>query len=203
MEIEYNDYLRKRFKKISKIYDILALSNCIRKPPVKLVDIKPETKILDVCTGTGNLALEFAKYSNNVVGIDISSEMLKVANKKNKSGKVKFILMDATKLEFEDKTFDITSISTSLHEMPENVRIEVLKEIKRVTKNKVIVIDYCLGGRKLFKKLVYKIISLYESKYFNEFICEDLRNLISEQRFEIEIEKIVLGIFKIFVCKII
>ncbi|NAS89118.1 hypothetical protein C4E24_05205 [ANME-1 cluster archaeon AG-394-G21] len=49
-----------------------------------LIDKGDEIKILDVCTGTGTQAFAFAKRAYEVIGIDLSEEMLWVAKKKNK-----------------------------------------------------------------------------------------------------------------------
>lgn len=65
-------------------------------------------KILDVGTGNGSLALLFAEMGHEVVGIDISEEMLAVAIEKAKERGVSPDLRvgDAESLDFEDKSFD-------------------------------------------------------------------------------------------------
>ena len=199
---DYIPYLLKRFRKISKFYDPITfiLPDRLRKLPVALSGVTSKHKVIDVCTGTGNLAIEFAKYATEVVGIDISPEMLKIAQSKNSN--VKFIHMDATQLEFQDKLFDIASISTALHEMPFEVREKVLKEIVRITKQKVIVIDYTPPSNPIIRYLYTKIISIYESKYFIEFVSNNLKKLIHYVGLEIILEKKVFGIFSIFVCQV-
>jgi len=202
MEFEQNyiPYLLNRFRKISKFYDPLTfiLPDYLRKIPVALSGVNSNSRIIDVCTGTGNLAIEFAKYAKEVVGVDISPEMIKVAQSKN--SKVEFKLMDATKLEFPDKSFDIASISTALHEMPQETRKELLKEIIRVTKGKIIIVDYAPPANPVIRWLYKKIISIYESKYFREFVSNDLKELISSVGLAIALERKVFGIFSVFVC---
>jgi ubiquinone/menaquinone biosynthesis C-methylase UbiE len=56
----------------------------VRNKVADTIDSKAKIKILDVCTGTGTQAFAFAKRGYEVVGIDLSEEMLRVANKKNK-----------------------------------------------------------------------------------------------------------------------
>ena len=48
--------------------------------------------------------------------------MLAVARKKDQEGKVRFLQMDATKLDFLDKEFDVSAISFGLCDMPPEVR---------------------------------------------------------------------------------
>lgn len=197
----YLPYLLNRFKKVSKVYDFITflLPDSLRKVTVKLSGVNSKSKVIDVCTGTGNLAIEFGKYANEVIGVDISPDMLEIARSKN--SKVKFILMDATKLEFLDKSFDIASIVTALHEMPKEVREKVLNEIKRVTKDKVVIVDYVAPKNPLLRSLYIKLISLYESKYFNEFVNDNIEKLITKCGLTIELQKKLFGLFSVFVCK--
>ncbi|RLD16122.1 MAG: hypothetical protein DRI36_06120, partial [Caldiserica bacterium] len=70
---DYKNYLLKRFKWVSKIYDLLcAPTKNIRKAPLKLLPIKKSTKILEVGTGTGNISIELSKHSQLVFAGDIS-----------------------------------------------------------------------------------------------------------------------------------
>jgi demethylmenaquinone methyltransferase/2-methoxy-6-polyprenyl-1,4-benzoquinol methylase len=66
--------------------------------------------VLDVATGTGDIALELAEHTDSVVGLDLCPEMLgkgqvKVS-KKELEGRVDFILGDALALPFSENSFD-------------------------------------------------------------------------------------------------
>ncbi len=65
-------------------------------------------RILDVGTGTGFLALILAELGHEVVGLDLSEGMLRVARKKAKQRglKIQFKLGDAENLPFKDESFD-------------------------------------------------------------------------------------------------
>lgn len=65
--------------------------------------------ILDVGTGSGYFAILQAKQGHNVIGVDLTENMLKEASETAKEHcvSVKFIQMDAQNLEFENDTFDI------------------------------------------------------------------------------------------------
>jgi demethylmenaquinone methyltransferase/2-methoxy-6-polyprenyl-1,4-benzoquinol methylase len=94
--------------------------------------------VLDVCTGTGRGVLSIAESGCNIVGIDLSPEMLEVANRKIQEKKIQNISlrkMDAAKLELPDEHFDIAMSSFALHEMDYQFINQVLKEINRVLRH--------------------------------------------------------------------
>ncbi|MFH1449392.1 MAG: bifunctional demethylmenaquinone methyltransferase/2-methoxy-6-polyprenyl-1,4-benzoquinol methylase UbiE [bacterium] len=94
-----------------------------RKTLVEWARVKPGEKILDVCTGTGDIALEFAKkvLCKEIVAIDISEKMLLMAKQKGKKIKLQkeivFLLGDGLCLPFRDETFDIATISFGLRNL--------------------------------------------------------------------------------------
>jgi ubiquinone/menaquinone biosynthesis C-methylase UbiE len=75
----------------------------------------PGMEILDVGCGTGHFALKIASEGADVVGIDISNEMLGVARKKAKAAglHVPFILEDILHTSFEDERFDAAFTNTA------------------------------------------------------------------------------------------
>ena len=87
MDESYYRYTRGWFGKWAWFYNFIALPlTGIRNKVAEMIDeeYKDKIKILDVCTGTGTQAFAFAKKGYEVMGIDLSEEMLRVANKKNK-----------------------------------------------------------------------------------------------------------------------
>ncbi len=156
--------------------------------------------MLDVATGTGKQAFAFAKKGYNVIGIDLSEDMLKIANKKNKHKSVKFEAADATSIPFEDKYFDVSCVSFSLHDMPFSIREKVLKEMVRVTRPEgiIVIVDYALPRNKVCKYFVYHFVKSYESKYYPEFIRSDLEGLLRKSKIEIKDElSVFLGAIRI------
>lgn len=87
---------------------------------VKYARVNPGDNILDVCTGTGDIAIRFAQADDagEIVGIDLSEEMLQTARWKTKrkapGEKIKLLRVDALKLPFRDNSFDIVSIGFGL-----------------------------------------------------------------------------------------
>jgi len=146
-EKEYYSLIKKIFALWAPFYDAFVMPiSRLRDKVVDFTNARNSSKILDVATGTGKQAFGFAKKGCDVVGIDLSEAMLKVANKKNKYGNVKFEVGDATNLPFEDNGFDVSCVSFGLHDMPLTIREKALKEMARVTKTKgtIVIVDYSL-----------------------------------------------------------
>ena len=72
--------------------------------------LKPDMKVLDVATGTGNLAVPAARTGADVTGIDIAPNLIDQAIERAKAEGVdaKFEVGDAEALPYEDNTFDVT-----------------------------------------------------------------------------------------------
>ncbi len=110
-----------------------------RKKVIKMVAAKNPKSILDVATGTGDLAIQFAEKTNadRIVGLDLSEGMLSVARKKVSGkpilSKIEFIQADSEALPFAENTFDAITVSFGIRNF-ENLE-KGLSEIFRVLKN--------------------------------------------------------------------
>ena len=92
--------------------------------------------MLDVATGSGQfikMLMEALKDFRDFVGIDVHEKPLEYAKKQFKDKPVLFENMDATKLIYNDETFDTVGIQYSLHHMKELDK--VLSEMFRVLKS--------------------------------------------------------------------
>jgi len=92
-------------------------------------------KILDVATGQGefiSLLKDQLPGYISIIGIDESERSIENARTLFEDDKIEFQMMDAYKMSFPDDTFDIVTISNSLHHfaLPE----QILAEMQRVTK---------------------------------------------------------------------
>jgi len=100
----------------------------------KLMDIQPGEKILEVGIGTG-ISLPLYRRDADIVGIDISRDMIRQAGeKKQRLGyhNVKLCITDAAEMAFKNNYFDKVIASHSIAVIPKP--FETLKEIKRVCK---------------------------------------------------------------------
>lgn len=190
-EKEYYSLVKKVFAALAPFYDVItAPASRLRDKVVNFTNAQNGSKILDVATGTGQQAFAFAKKGYEVIGIDLSEAMLKVAKKKNQYSNARFEVADAMNLAFEDNSFDVSSVSLALHEMPLSIREKVLQEMVRVTKPKgtIVIVDYDLPKNKISRFIIYHFVAIYETEYYREFIKSDLESLLSQNRIEI-IEK--------------
>ena len=200
---DYYSYTSEWFRRWAPFYNLIALPlSGIRDKVVVMADAKKGAIILDVCTGTGSQAFAFGKRGCHVVGIDLSEDMLKVARRKNSYKKVRIEVADATKMPFEDGYFDVSCISFALHDMPHEVRHQILDEMRRVSK-RVVVADYNIPKRKLGRWFHIHVISIYESKYFKDFARRDLKELLQQHGLIVVKEAYgLIDIIKILVCEV-
>jgi demethylmenaquinone methyltransferase/2-methoxy-6-polyprenyl-1,4-benzoquinol methylase len=195
MDEEYYQYIKKWFNRWAPIYDIIDIPlSKVRDKVVDFTNARNDSRILDIATGTGKQAFAFAKNGYDVIGIDLSEDMLKIANKKNKYKNVRFEVADATNMPFENKYFDVSCVSFALHDMPLSIREKVLQEMVRVSKPKgiMVIVDYALPKNRICKYLTYHFVKSYESKYYPEFIKSDLEALLRKSGIEIKEELPVL-----------
>jgi ubiquinone/menaquinone biosynthesis C-methylase UbiE len=89
-------------------------------------------RILDVGTGPGYLPLRISEVlpGSEVIGIDVSEDMIRVARKNAEGKNVKFLVGNASEMPFEDDSFDLVVSTGSLHHWRNPVN--VLNEIYRV-----------------------------------------------------------------------
>ena len=131
------------FDTISKEYDSLnrVISFGIdvkwRKKVVDIVTQKHPENILDIATGTGDLAINLTKTkASKIIGLDISEGMLDVGRKKIIKKKleetIKLVIGDSENLAFVDNTFDAITVAFGIRNF-ENLE-KGLSEILRVLK---------------------------------------------------------------------
>jgi len=96
--------------------------------------------ILDMPCGTGRWTEFVIRKRMNYVGGDISMEMMNVCLQKHETVRKAFDLvqLDATALPFLDKTFDAVLTFKFLSLLPEEIRLDVVREMRRVTRSYLI-----------------------------------------------------------------
>lgn len=172
------------YKFIAKVYDLLDViyfKNYEKSPrKVILESIAEQDKILDLCTGTATSAISIAKVKTGVeiVGIDLSHNMLKVAeNKVKRAGirNLKLYQMDATQLSFKSNSFDKVLISLILHELDEELATKIIMEAKRVLKdNGEFIVTEWEPSQQLSKRILFAPLHYLEPKSYRKFIKKDL-----------------------------
>lgn len=153
------------FDNIAPYYDLLnrLLSLGIdkiwrRKAIALLAEDNPQT-VLDIATGTADLALEVARQLNpkSIVGLDISNEMLDIGRKKIAKKQLENLIRlqqgDSENLPFEDNTFDALTVAFGVRNF-EHLKLG-LAEMYRVLKpgGKVIILEFSRPTIFPFKQL--------------------------------------------------
>ena len=139
-----SDQVQEMFKDIAPGYDrandvlSLGLHKAWRRQALRFVALQPRGPVLDLCCGTGDFALAMKDLfveDLNVVGIDFVDRMLGLAQEKFEqrgvnSNRVHFIQGDATKIPFQDQTFELVTLGFGIRntDSPE----ECLQDVRRV-----------------------------------------------------------------------
>lgn len=132
------------FDSIAKRYDLLnrlislGIDQSWRRKTVRELKLGSNSRVLDLATGTADLALLIAKMHSDtrVTGLDPSVEMMAVGRRKIAAKKltkrVELIEGDAQQLPFEDNAFDGISMAFGIRNVPDRPR--ALAEMARVTR---------------------------------------------------------------------
>jgi len=137
------EQIAQMFDNISGNYDRLnrvisfGIDKSWRKKVLKIVAHKNPQTILDIATGTGDLAILMSNTTaNKIIGLDISQGMLEVGKQKiaskKLSHKIEMILGDSEKMPYPDSTFDAITVAFGIRNF-ENLD-KGLTEIHRVLK---------------------------------------------------------------------
>ncbi len=163
--------IRNMFNNIAPKYDFLnhflsmGIDKIWRRRAINLLKGIQSPEILDIATGTGDLAIASMRLNpKRVVGLDLSPEMLKVGEVKIKKKKLDAIISmvegDSENLPFKDGEFDAAMVAFGVRNF-ENLQ-KGLVEINRVLKDggKFVVLEFSNPSAFPFKQ----IFKLYSTK---------------------------------------
>ncbi len=164
--------VRDLFAAIAPRYDLIndaqsfGLHRLWKRRLVRWAGVRSGERALDLCCGTGDLALALAKAGAEVTGVDFSEPMLSVARRRNtaptgsgtlegRAGRPVFEQGDALDLRFPDGTFDLVAIGYGLR----NLRSFEggLAEMARVTRpgGRLLVLDFGKPRNRLWRALYF------------------------------------------------
>ena len=112
--------VRKMFDRIAPVYDAMnrlmtaGLDRRWRRETAAAV-VRPGDRVLDVCCGTGDLALAAAEAGGKVTGLDFSEAMLERARRKEPA--IEWVSGDALALPFADDSFEAVTIGFGLRNL--------------------------------------------------------------------------------------
>ena len=195
-------FVRKMFDEISGTYDFLnkLLSLGIdarwRMKFISQINIKNNAKILDLATGTGDIAIKISrKYFVQVIGLDYSPKMIDQANLKKKNLKIKnidFIVGDAEKLPFKDEEFDVLTISFGLRNL--GFYSKAFEEFFRVLKpgGSLHILEFFPSDKTIFsiifsfyfKNILPAIGSFFSGTKAYHYLPESVDNFLSKHKLQ-------------------
>jgi len=135
-------------------------------------------KILDVGCGTGAWLTSLSKYNPaECVGVDFSDKMLKEAKEKHPNFRFEKARAEDLGI-FKDNEFDIVTASYVLHGVTKEPRAAILKEMKRVAKQFVIIHDF-YGKTAAFVQFL-EFMERSDYKYFKKHFHQEMKDHFSE-----------------------
>ncbi len=162
--------VREVFKSVAPSYDLMndlmsgGMHRLWKKFTVDLASVRPGEKVLDVASGSGDLALAFARAAGpqgQVWQTDINEAMLRVGRDRliNAGLMLPSALCDGEKLPFADESFNLVTVAFGLRNMTH--KDQALSEMTRVLKP---------GGRLLvleFSRVHESLRKVYDAYSFN------------------------------------
>jgi len=227
---EKTERIQQMFAHIAPRYDFLnrllslGIDRHWRRETVRLVKYGENARILDVATGTADVALEIARTTPNsvmVTGADFCSEMIDIGRLKIEAspyaGRVSLRLAPCEDLPFPDNTFDSVTIAFGIRNIVD--RKLGLAEMWRVLKpgGRLIILEFSTPESTLVKQLYYLyfkrllplvggMFSRYNAyKYLPDSVVEfpvrkEFADMISDAGFRnIHMKDLTLGIATIYV----
>ncbi len=146
--------------------------------------ICPETKVLDLCCGSGQVTGLLVQYSQDVTGLDASPLSLNRA--RQNVPQAEYIEGFAEAIPFADNQFDLVHTSVALHEMEFNQLRQILKEVYRVLKPGGVfaLVDFHTPTNPLFLPGISLFLLLFETETAWQLLKTDLVELLAETGFK-------------------
>lgn len=126
-EDKKEEKVREVFDSVAPKYDLMndllsfGMHRLWKRRCIQTASVRAGTKVLDIASGTADLALEFARRAGKgcVVASDINHEMLSLGKKRLDAADAgaSCVEADAEQLPFEDDTFDVVTVSFGIRNM--------------------------------------------------------------------------------------
>ena len=192
------------FSSITNKYDFLNRFLSLRQDlnwrykAVKQMRFFKSYKLLDIATGTGDLAIDAVNNHPKIqaVGLDFVQDMVDYGNLKikDKNLKDRVILRwgDATNIDYENNSFDVSAIAFGIRNIPD--KIKALTEMKRVVlpEGQILILELTTPNSGPFKDiysfylngLLPKIAGLFTSNIAAyEYLADSIVNFPTRSEF--------------------
>ena len=139
-------YVSNMFSAIAKRYDLLNTIISLgqhwiwRKKTISISTIDISGRVLDVATGTGDMAILLSKNPKftSIIGLDFTPEMISIARKKSKqiNNKLSYLVADSHNLPFPQSTFNLVTVAFGIRNF-----IDIEKSLNEIKQT------LCEGGK--------------------------------------------------------
>lgn len=150
---------------------------------------------VDVACGTGDVTFLLAeKYQDGeILGFDLTAEMIEIANRRNQHSRVRFAVQDMSRLSLPDHSVDILTGSYAIRNAPDLE--EVIREFSRVVKygGHLAFLDFSKPKGRLARKAQYLMLKLWGSFWglvlhgnpeVHGYISSSIRNFPDHEQLE-------------------
>lgn len=130
-------------------------------------------RILDLCCGTGDIALQLARSGASVVGLDFSAAMLRIAQRRVTSEvAVEWVRGDALRLPFDDEQFEALTIGYGLRNLSyfEAAILEMLRVLK--PRGRLLILDFGKPENPVCRWLYFSYLNWFVP-LFGKAFCGD------------------------------
>ena len=171
----------------------LGLHRLWKRTLVKMADVQPGDRALDVCCGTGDVAFALRQSGAEVTALDFSPAMLAVAQQRARNGlppcsgglrpqqippppmappPVQFLRGDALRLPFPGESFEVVTAAYGLRNLADWER--GLEEMWRVARPgaRLLVLDFGKPANPLWRRLYFAYLK-YLVPWFGAILCKD------------------------------
>lgn len=181
---EHNKKIIEQFSKQAVTFENIQGHYSSVEDIMDFCGISKQMRVLDLACGTGITTCEAAKRAKEVVGLDITKDMLSQAEQKRHNEKltnISFELGDVEKLPYEDESFDIVFTRYSFHHFLDVKKVfgEMLRVCKRG--GRIVVVDVVL--EKIHEKAFNEMERLRDPSHTRALTKEEFENLFANERF--------------------
>jgi demethylmenaquinone methyltransferase/2-methoxy-6-polyprenyl-1,4-benzoquinol methylase len=171
----------------SEVYDFIIrlhsrdAGGSLRKFITHKANLSKGDKALDLCTGTGSVAIELAKQVGEkglIVGLDFSRGMLEKAGKKAKNSKIDqlhLVQAYADQLPFKDSSFRGVTCSHAFYELKGYERAEAVNEVARVLMDdgRFCLMEHAKPQRRIPRLFFYVRILFLGARDVRQFLAQE------------------------------
>jgi ubiquinone/menaquinone biosynthesis C-methylase UbiE len=182
-----NSSRRLYYDLFSKIYDLIIrlhsrdIEGSLRRFIVEEANLFKGERALDLCTGTGSVAVELAKLVRQdglVIGVDFSQGMLRKAKEKAlrlNLNQLHLLQANASQLPFKQSCFHGVTCSHAFYELKDEERNKAIDEVARVLKEggRFCLMEHAKPKKRVPRLLFYVRIFFLGAKDARKFLAEE------------------------------